>query len=234
MNSFIRTEALLGQKAMEKLKSSRVAVFGIGGVGSFAVEALVRSGIGSIVLIDFDTIDISNINRQIHANINTVGRSKVEVMRDRIIEINPDIQVQVFNEKYTKDNKDILISQSYDYVIDAIDMVSSKIDLIKTCKEKNIRIISSMGAGNKLSPEKFKITDIKKTHTCPLAKVIRRELKSLGVKSLKVVWSDEEPIKKNLQNSDLRKAVPGSIAFVPSVLGLIIAGEVIKDLSLEV
>ena len=234
MNKFIRTEALLGEKSMEKLKHSKVAIFGIGGVGSFAVEALARSGIGNLVLIDYDTIDVSNINRQIHANINTIGRPKVEVMRDRILEINPDINVEVFNEKYTKENKDKLISISYDYVVDAIDMVSSKIDLIKTCKEKNINIISSMGAGNKLCPERFNISDIKKTHTCPLAKVIRRELKKLGIKSLKVVWSDEEPMKTNLEGSDLRKAVPGSIAFVPSVVGLIIAREVIKDLSLEV
>lgn len=233
MNSpFIRSEFLLGSKGMNKLANSTVAVFGVGGVGSYAVEALVRTGLGSIVLIDYDTIDITNINRQIHATMKTVGIPKVEAMRDRILDINPDINVKVFKEKYNINTKDILFSFRYDYVIDAIDMISSKIDLILECKKRDIPIISSMGTGNKLNPTMFKVGDIYSTKVCPLAKVMRHELRKKNIDSLKVVWSEEIPKSANLESSDLRKAVPCSISFVPSVAGLIIASEVIKDITL--
>lgn len=230
---FLRTEYLLGKEAMERLKNSSVAVFGIGGVGSFAVEALVRSGIGNIYLIDYDIIDITNINRQIHATSKTVGLPKVEVMKERILEINPDLNVTIFKEKYNSETKDLLLSHKYDYVIDAIDMVSSKIDLIVECKKRNIPIISSMGAGNKLNPTMFKVGDIYSTMICPLAKVMRYELRKRNIKDLKVVWSEEVPKPVNLEKESLRKAVPGSVGFVPSVVGLIIASEVIKDIGLQ-
>ena len=231
MNSkFIRTELLLGKEGIEKLRRSTVAVFGIGGVGSFTCEALVRSGLGKIILIDYDIIDISNINRQIHATSKTVGLAKVEVMKDRLLDINPELKVVTYKEKYNEETKEKLISTDYDYVVDAIDMVTSKIDLIATCKEKNIPIISSMGAGNKLNPTLLQVGDIYSTHTCPLAKVMRRELKKKNIKELKVVWSRENPMKVNLERDEIRKAVPGSVAFVPSVAGLILASEVIKDL----
>lgn len=215
---------------MIKLKNSTVAVFGIGGVGSFACEALVRSGLGKIILVDYDIIDISNINRQIHATSSTVGLPKVEVMKKRLLEINPELDIEVYQEKYNDETREKLISTDYDYVIDAIDMITSKIDLITTCKEKNIPIISSMGAGNKLNPTLLEVGDIYSTHTCPLAKVMRRELKRRNIKELKVVWSKEKPKKVNLEKPGVRKAVPGSISFVPSVAGLILASEVVKDL----
>ncbi len=234
MNSpFIRSEFLLGSQGMNKFANSTVAVFGVGGVGSYAVEALVRTGLGSIVLIDYDTIDITNINRQIHATMKTVGMPKVEAMRDRILDINPYINVKVFKEKYNINTKEILFSFRYDYVIDAIDMISSKIDLILECKKRDIPIISSMGTGNKLNPTMFRVGDIYSTKVCPLAKVMRHELRKKNIESLKVVWSEEIPKSSNLESSDLRKAVPCSISFVPSVAGLIIASEVIKDIALR-
>ena len=228
-DQFSRTKLLLGKESMIKLKSSRVAVFGVGGVGSYAAEALVRSGLGNIVLIDYDIIDISNLNRQIHANFRTIGLKKVEVMKDRILDINPNINIEIFDEMYTNENKNHLLSNSYDYVIDAIDMVSAKINLIENCNMMNIPIISAMGAGNKLDPTMFKIGDIYETNTCPLAKVMRKELRKRGIESLKVVWSNEKPIKPNFE-TESTKIVPGSVAYVPSVCGLIIASEVIKDL----
>lgn len=231
-NSFARSELLLGSEGMEKLSKSTVAIFGVGGVGSFATEALARTGIGNIILIDYDIIDITNINRQIHATIKTVGLSKVEVMKNRILDINPDINVTIYKEKYDENTKEILLSSKYDYVIDAIDMVSSKLDLIVECKKKNIPIISSMGAGNKLNPAMFQVGDVYSTKVCPLAKVMRHELRKRNVKDLKVVWSEEIPKDINLEKTELRKAVPGSISFVPSVVGLIIASEVIKDIAL--
>jgi len=227
---FIRTELLLGKEGMEKLKNSKVTVFGIGGVGSFACEALVRSGLGKIILVDYDIIDISNINRQIHATSKTVGLPKVLVMKERLLEINPELEIEVYKEKYNEGTREKLISTDYDYVIDAIDMVSSKIDLIVTCKEKGIPIISSMGAGNKLNPVMLEVGDIYSTHTCPLAKVMRRELKKRNIKDLKVVWSKEKPKNVNLEKEGVRKAIPGSVSFVPSVAGLILASEVIKDI----
>jgi tRNA A37 threonylcarbamoyladenosine dehydratase len=227
---FLRTELLLGKDGMEKLKKSCVAVFGIGGVGSFACEALVRSGLGKIILVDYDIIDITNINRQIHATTSTVGLPKVDVMKARLLDINPDLDIVTFNEKYNDENREKLISKDYDYVVDAIDMVTSKLDLIETCKKLNIPIISSMGAGNKLDPTMLTVGDIYSTHTCPLAKVMRNELRKRNIDSLKVVWSKEKPMKVNLETELRRKAIPGSISFVPSVAGLIIAAEVIKDL----
>ncbi|NLY66793.1 MAG: tRNA threonylcarbamoyladenosine dehydratase [Tissierellia bacterium] len=227
---FIRTELLLGKEGIDKLKDSCVAVFGVGGVGSFASEALVRSGLGKIILVDYDIIDISNLNRQIHATTKTIGLPKVDVMKERLLDINPELDVVVYREKYNSETRHKLISKDYDYVIDAIDMVTSKLDLIETCTNMGIPIISSMGAGNKLDPTAFAVGDIYSTHTCPLAKVIRHELRKRNIKSLKVVWSKEKPMKVNLEKEDRRKAIPGSVAFVPSVAGLIIASEVIKDL----
>lgn len=229
MEQFSRTEILLGKENMDKLKNFKVAVFGVGGVGSFAAEALVRTGLGNIVLIDYDIIDVSNINRQVHANLDTVGQEKVVVMKDRLLKINPELNIEIHNTKYSQETKD-LIRKDYDYVIDAIDMVSSKLSLVTTCKSMNIPIISAMGAGNKLDPTKLQVGDIKQTHTCPLARVIRRELKKKSIENLKVVWSPEQPIKTGIEMENLRKAVPGSVAYVPPVCGFIIASEVIKDL----
>ncbi|MCT4633971.1 MAG: tRNA threonylcarbamoyladenosine dehydratase [Firmicutes bacterium] len=231
---FERTELLLGQDGLEKLKGTHIAVFGIGGVGSFAAESLVRSGIGEITLIDFDDICVSNINRQIHANIKTVGRLKVDAMKERLLLINPDLIVNIVAKVYSKDNSEEIIKEDFDYVVDAIDMISSKIHLIKTCKDKGIPIISSMGTGNKLDPSRFEITDIYKTSVCPLAKVMRRELKKLAIKKLDVVYSKEVPITQNSQLDEdgniKRKQTPGSIAFVPPVSGMIMASFVIRQI----
>lgn len=232
-NQFIRTQLVLGEDAMDKLLHSKVAVFGVGGVGSFAAEALVRSGLGEIILIDYDIIDISNLNRQVHATFKTIGQFKVEAMKDRLLDINPNLKIKVFKEKYNKDTKDLLIDENYDYIIDAIDMISSKLDLIESSKREDIPIISSMGAGNKVSPTELQVGDIYETKICPLAKVMRKELRRRSVDSLKVVWSEEVPLKINLETKDRRKAIPGSVAFVPPAAGLIIASEVIKDLILE-
>ncbi|HZK33247.1 MAG TPA: tRNA threonylcarbamoyladenosine dehydratase [Tissierellaceae bacterium] len=231
-NPFMRSELLLGSKGMDKLSRSTVAVFGIGGVGSFVVEALIRTGLGRIILIDYDIIDITNINRQIHAIRRTVGMSKVEAMRERILEINPDVDIVIHNKKYNLETKEELLLENYDYVVDAIDMVSSKLDLILECKKRKMPIISSMGAGNKLNPTMFKVADIYSTKICPLAKVMRRELRKRNVKNLKVVYSEEIPLIINLESEDLRKAVPGSVGFVPPAVGLIIASEVVKDIVL--
>ncbi|MGB4352427.1 MAG: tRNA threonylcarbamoyladenosine dehydratase [Tissierellaceae bacterium] len=227
---FKRTELVIGREGMEVLSQSTVAIFGIGGVGSFAAEALTRSGIGKIILIDYDIIDITNINRQIHATSRTIGLPKVEVMRERLLEINPTLDVIIHQDKYNEETKGYLLNDEYSYILDAIDMVSSKIDLIVTAKSMGIPIISAMGAGNKLSPTSFRVGDIYETNVCPLAKVMRRELRKRKIDSLKVVWSDEVPAKVNLESGALRKAVPGSVSFVPSVVGLIMASEVIKDL----
>lgn len=229
---FQRSELLLGTDGMDKLQDATIAVFGIGGVGSFAVEGIVRTGIGKIVLIDYDTIDVSNINRQIHATKDTIGDYKVDAMKDRILSINPNIDIEIYKEKYNKETRDKLLSSEYDYVVDAVDMISSKIDLIMQCKKRNINIISSMGAGNKLNPTMFRVSDIYDTKICPLAKVMRRELRRRKVDSLKVVYSEEFPLLVNLEKEDLRKAIPGSVSFVPSVAGFIIASEVVKDIVL--
>lgn len=227
---FSRSELLLGKEGMNKLKKSTVCIFGIGGVGSFTVEALVRTGIGNIILVDYDIIELSNINRQIHATHTTIGQYKVEAMKKRMMDINPLANIKVFNKKLEKANIDKLLSDKYDYVVDAIDMVSSKLDLIERCSDMNIPIISCMGAGNKTNPTVLQIGDIYETSVCPLARVMRRELRKRKVGSLKVLWSKEKPIKVNLKDEKTGRTTPGSVSFVPSVAGLIIASEVIKDL----
>ncbi|KPI50167.1 thiamine biosynthesis protein ThiF [Clostridioides difficile] len=229
-NFTTRTSFLVGDDGIEKLKSSNVIVFGVGGVGSFTVEALARAGVGNLTIVDFDDVDITNINRQIPALHSTVGKYKVDVMEDRILDINPNINIKKIRSLYNKDTSDEILTERYDYVVDAIDMVSSKIHLIETCEKKGLKIISSMGMGNKLDPTKIVITDIHKTSTCPLAKVMRKELRDRGIKKLKVVYSTEQPIelKKKVMNG--RKVTPGSVSFVPSVGGLIIASVIVNEL----
>ena len=231
-NIYTRTELLIGQDSLNTLKNSKIIVFGIGGVGSFTVESLCRCGIGEISLVDFDTIDITNINRQIHAFICNVGKYKVDEMKKRIELINPDIKVNIFKVKLEKDNIDSFNLKYYDYVVDAIDTITSKIYLIKYCYENNIKIISAMGAGNKMDPTRFKVSDINKTSVCPLARVIRRELKKIGVKKLKCVYSDEISVGEKIESEERRKSSPSSISFIPSAMGLIISSEVVKDLIL--
>lgn len=245
IDQFSRTELLLGKAAMEKLSKARVAVFGIGGVGGYVCEALVRSGVGAFDLVDNDKVSPSNLNRQIIATGRTIGRYKTDVMKERILDINPDADVKIHKCFFLPENADEFPFEEYDYVVDAVDTVTAKIELVMKCKEKNIPIISSMGAGNKLDGSCFKVADIYKTKVCPLAKVMRRELKKRGVKNLKVVYSEEIPVsprdmeegfKERICNSseeqkNTRRSIPGSVAFVPSVAGLIIAGEVVKDLA---
>ena len=234
---FDRTKRLLGAEAMTKLKDAHVAVFGIGGVGGHAVEALVRSGIGEITIVDSDEVAESNINRQLIATTKTVGRKKVDVMEEHLLEINPQVKVHKHCCFFLPETKSDFDFNSYDYVIDAVDTVTAKLALVEACKEADIPIVSSMGAGNKLDPSAFEVADIYKTSVCPLAKVMRKELKARGIKKLKVVYSKEiplEPIPDEGFVSDearSRRATPGSIAFVPSVAGLILAGEVVKDLA---
>ncbi|EGV09622.1 tRNA threonylcarbamoyladenosine dehydratase [Parvimonas sp. G1425] len=231
-NIYSRTETLIGKDSLNILKNSKVIVFGIGGVGSFTVESLCRCGIGEISLVDFDTIDITNVNRQIHAMLNNIGKYKVDEMKKRIELINPDIKVNIFKEKLEKDNIEKFNLKYYDYVVDAIDTITSKIYLIKYCFENNIKVISAMGAGNKLDPTRFKVADIYKTSGCPLARVMRRELKKIGVKKLKCVYSDEISIGEKIESDMIRKSSPSSISFIPSTMGLIITSEVVKDLIL--
>ena len=228
MEQFSRTELLIGKENLEKLKNSKVAIFGIGGVGSFVLEALARAGIGNFILVDKDNVDLSNLNRQIIATRKTVGKPKVEVAKERILEINPNAEVEIYKEFFIPETEGILDS-TISYVVDAIDTVTAKIELVKRAQELNIPIISSMGTGNKLDPTKFEVSDIYKTSVCPLAKVMRKELKARKIKKLKVVYSKELPIKV-ARNEEVIKQIPGSISFVPSVAGLIIAGEVIKDI----
>ena len=228
MEELLRTQMLLGKENVDKLWQKRVVVFGVGGVGGYACEALARSGIGQIDLVDNDTVSLSNINRQIIALHSTVGRPKVEVMRERICDINPQIKVNAHNMLFTKENSADFDFSAYDYVGDAIDMVSSKIELVLCCERAGTPIIASMGTGNKLNPCAFKVSDIYKTSVCPLARVMRTELKKRGVKRLKVVYSEEIPAMQETGEGGRR--VPASCAFVPSVAGLIIASEVIKDL----
>ncbi|WP_300341287.1 tRNA threonylcarbamoyladenosine dehydratase [Fusobacterium sp.] len=229
---FQRTELLIGSENLNRLKNSHIIVFGIGGVGGFATEALVRAGIGEISIVDFDTIDITNINRQIIALQSTVGLLKTTVMKKRLLDINPQLIIHEYPIKFSKDNIDIFFKdKTYSYIVDAIDLVSSKLDLISIAKEKEIPIISSMGTGNKLNPTMLEVADINKTSVCPLARVIRKELKNRGIKKLKVVYSKEEPKKpENLSGSREKKVNVGSISFVPSTAGLILASEVIKDI----
>ena len=247
LTQFSRTELLLGKEAMEKLQNSRVAVFGIGGVGGYVCEALARSGVGAFDLIDDDKVCLTNLNRQIIATYKTIGKYKTDVMKERILDINPKADVRVHKCFFLPENADEFPYEDYDYMVDAVDTVTAKISLVMKAQEKHIPIISSMGAINKLDGSQFKVADIYKTKVCPLAKVMRRELKKRGVKKLKVVYSTEPPVE---QQEDMsiscrkncicppgakhkcteRRAIPGSIAFVPSVAGLILAGEVVKDL----
>ena len=228
---FSRTRMLIGDDALRKLKASHVAVFGIGGVGGFVCEALARGGIGSFTLIDNDTVSESNINRQIIALTSTVGKPKTQVMKERILDINPESRVECIDRFILPENIDEFDFTDYDYIVDAIDTVSGKIAIIEKAYSLGKPVISSMGTGNKTDPTRFEITDINKTSVCPLARVMRYELKKRGVKKLKVLYSKEEPVKhQNEQKNEIGKAVPGSISFVPSVAGLIIGGEVIKDL----
>ena len=250
LNQFSRTQLLLGKEAMDKLKNSRVAVFGIGGVGGYVCEALVRSGVGHFDLIDDDKVCLTNLNRQIIATRKTVGQYKTDVMKERMLDINPDIEVNVHKCFFLPENAEEFPFAQYDYVVDAVDTVTAKIELVMKAKEMKVPIISSMGAGNKLDPSAFRVADIYKTKMCPLAKVMRRELKQRGVKKLKVVYSEEKPTRpledmaiscRNQcicppgakHNCTARRDIPGRVAFVPSVVGLIIAGEVIKDLTGE-
>ncbi|WP_069997364.1 tRNA threonylcarbamoyladenosine dehydratase [Cellulosilyticum sp. I15G10I2] len=245
LHAFSRTEMLIGTEGLNQLKQSSVAVFGIGGVGTYTVEALVRSGVGRLILVDDDDVCLTNINRQLHATRKTVGKPKVEVMKERVLEINPKAEVLAFRELYNAESAGRLLSADYSYVVDAIDMVTSKIDMIQRCQAMGIPIISAMGAANKLDPTQLEVTDIYKTSMCPLAKVMRHELKKRDIKKLKVVYSKEKPIKPielgggcktecictNKERTCVeRRHIPGSVAFVPAVAGLILAGEVIKDI----
>lgn len=247
LNQFSRTELLIGKEGMESLQNARVAIFGIGGVGGYTVEALARSGIGTFDLIDDDKVCLTNLNRQIIATRKTIGKYKVDVAKERILDINPDAVVNIYKTFYMPDTADQFDFSQYDYVVDAIDTVTGKIELIMQADKTKTPIISSMGAGNKMDPTAFRVTDIYKTNVCPLAKVMRRELKKRGIKKLKVVYSEEKPLtpiedmaiscKTNCicppgtaRKCTQRRQVPGSNAFVPSVVGLIIAGEVVKDI----
>ena len=245
-HSLSRTELLIGKEALDKLRESKVVVMGIGGVGSYTVEALARAGVGKLVLVDDDTVCLTNINRQIIATFKTIGRPKVEVARDRILDINPECEVEIHQTFVTEENINEIITDDVDYVVDAIDTVSSKIALVVYCKSKNINIISSMGTGNKMDPTAFKIADISKTKICPLARVIRCELRKRGISDVKVLYSEEEPMKPKIgvitckegcvcspgssKKCALKRQIPASNSFVPPVAGLIIGGEVIKDI----
>lgn len=234
---FSRTELLVGSAAMDRLAQARVAVFGVGGVGGYVCEALARSGVGALDLIDNDKVCLSNINRQIIATHKTLGRYKTEVMRERILEINPNAGVRIHQCFFLPDNAEQFPFREYDYVVDAVDTVTAKIELVMRAQAHHIPVISSMGAGNKLDASAFRVADIYETKVCPLAKVMRRELKKRNVEHLKVVYSEEEPVKVSQSGEETeapvgtaRRSTPGSVAFVPSVAGLIIAGEVVKDL----
>jgi tRNA A37 threonylcarbamoyladenosine dehydratase len=227
-NAFSRMKLLFGSKALKTLENSRVAIFGVGGVGSFVAEGLARSAVGSFILVDNDCVDITNINRQIHATTKTVGRPKVELMKERILDINPEAKIETHQLFYLPENSDGVLDGKIDYIVDAVDTVTAKIFLVTRAKELGIPIISSMGFGNKIDPTRIEVADISKTSVDPLARVVRKELRSRGIESLKVVYSQEEPLKpfEGAQGTRL----PGSVSFVPSVAGLVIAGEVVKDI----
>lgn len=234
LNEFCRTELLIGEEGIEKLHNSKVIVFGIGGVGSFVVEALTRAGVGNLILVDNDTVCISNLNRQIHATQATVESVKVEAMKARVLSINPNCNVEAKQEFITADNIQEIIPEDIDYVVDAIDTVTSKLALAEYCYKNDIKLIASMGTGNKIDPTQFRVTDVFKTKVCPLAKVMRTELRKRGVKKLKVVYSEEIPMVPNKGRAvpSKKRQTPGSISFVPPVAGMIIGGEVIKDLTI--
>ncbi|SHK51203.1 tRNA A37 threonylcarbamoyladenosine dehydratase [Selenomonas ruminantium] len=238
IHRFSRSELLLGQAGLAKLADAAVAVFGIGGVGSYVVEGLARAGVGNFVLIDNDVVSLTNINRQLHSLTSTVGMAKTELMRQRILDINPAARVTVINDFYLPDNADRFFIGDYDYVVDAIDTVAGKVSLAVECNKRHLPLIASMGAGNKLDPTRFAVADIYKTSVDPLARVMRRKLRTLGIRKLKVVYSTEEPRQVILptdgqveQKGTAGRIAPGSISFVPSVAGLIIASEVVKDLT---
>lgn len=226
MNQFSRTELLIGKVGIEKLKNSKVAIYGIGGVGSYVAEALARVGIGHIVLIDFDKVDITNINRQILALHSTIGKYKIEVMKDRILDINPNAKVDIYLPSEIEGGEQNLLDETFSYVIDAIDNMTNKIKLIEKANEIGVKIISATGTGNKLEPTKFEVEDIYKTSVCPVCRILRKELKNRGIEHHKVVYSKELPQKQKLENDN----TIASISFVPSVAGLILAGEVVKDI----
>lgn len=245
LHAFSRLEMVVGTMGFERLKKSKVAIIGVGGVGSFAAEALARSGVGHFILCDDDAVCLTNINRQIHATRRTIGKLKVEVMRDRILDINPKAVIEIHPYLYAADTADQIIPKDCDYVIDAIDMVSAKINLILNCQDKGIPIISAMGTGNKLEPQKLEVTDLYSTSVCPLARVMRKELRRRGVSHLKVVYSKEEPVKTHPIAGDCnthcvcpkkdrtcteRRSIPGSTSFVPSTAGLLMAAEIVKSL----
>lgn len=235
---FSRTALIIGEDRLSKLKNARVAIFGVGGVGGFAAEAIARSGVGHIDLFDKDEVSVSNLNRQIIALSSTVGKPKVEVMKERILDINPEAEVTVHNVFYLPENADEYDLSKYDYIVDAVDTVTAKLEIIVRAEKAEVPVISSMGAGNKLHPEMFKVSDIYKTSVCPLARVMRNELKKRGIKKLKVVYSEEKAIEPDkavmegiiASDPEAKKLPPGSISFVPSAAGLILAGEVIRDL----
>lgn len=236
LNQYSRTELIIGKDGIEKLKKSKVVIFGLGGVGSYVAEGLARAGIGNFIIVDKDDVDITNINRQIIATHKTIGKPKIEVEKERLSDINPNVKIQTIQEFFGPDSYDFF-DETIDYIIDAVDNITAKIEIIVRAKRHNIPVISCMGTGNKLDPTKFEISDISKTSVCPLAKIIRKELKNRNINNVKVLFSKEEPIKINsesYENAGINgKHVPGSISFVPSVAGLIIAGEVIKDLILD-
>lgn len=243
-NQFTRTALLIGEEAIEHLKTKKVVVFGVGGVGSFTVEALTRSGVGTIVLVDSDTVCVTNINRQIHATHSSVDKIKVQIMKERILSINPNCNVITHETFVNAGNIEEIITDDVDYVVDSIDTITSKLDLAEWCEKNNVPLISSMGTGNKLDPTQFKVTDVFKTKICPLAKVMRHELRKRGVKNLKVVYSEEVPRKPSSPQNNSKKGdtdlaelkrtskrqTPGSISFVPPVAGMILAAEVVRDL----
>ena len=233
-DKFSRTEMLIGNKGMEKLKSAKVAVFGLGGVGSFVCEGLARSGLGNFILVDFDRVDESNINRQLIATSETVGKYKVDLMKERILEINPDANIETYREFYMTDSQTEIITEDLSYAVDCVDTIMAKIAIICDCDAIDVPVISAMGAGNKLDPTKFEVADIYETTVCPLARIMKKDLRKRNIEKLKVVYSTEQPINTNdceiNQNREKFK-VKGSVSFVPSVAGLIIAGEVIKDIA---
>lgn len=231
LHIFSRAELLLGEEGLKRLRNARVAVFGIGGVGSFAAEALARGGVGHIALIDGDTVSLTNINRQLIATQKTVGRLKTEVMAERIREICPETEILEYPVVYGMENRDLLDFASYDYIVDAIDTVTSKLLLIEEAKKAGTEVISCMGTGNKLDPTRFEVVDISKTSVCPLAKVMRKELKDRGIKGVKVVYSKELPIKPADSEETGKRQIPGSLSFVPPVAGMILAGEVIRHIT---
>lgn len=232
-DKFSRTEMLIGNEGMEKLNDAKVAVFGIGGVGSFVCEGLARSGVGNFILVDYDRIDESNINRQLIANVNTIGKYKVDLMKERILEINPDANVEAYKEFYMADSELDLITEDLSYAVDCVDTIMAKIAIICNCDAIGVPVISSMGTGNKLDPSMFEVADIYETSVCPLARIMKKDLRKRNIEKLKVVYSKENPINTNdcAINQNVKFKVKGSVSFVPSVAGLIIAGEVIKDIA---